>query len=378
MKIKLNQIKANSWNSNFLNEQEKEALKQCLIQAGPEKTLPIIIRPIPEKDHYCYEIIDGEHRWTIAKELGWEKLETIILQADDLQARAYCVSYNKWRGRFNWFKLHDIIKKDQDNGINIEETYKDALTNKELKHLLSLDNFVPKARLSLEDSLKKHPEFTLEQLHLLSKFPADQQESLSETYKKPLTTHLLTRLLTPFLQKNQPTTASWPNRDRYLPNGTQNQPNTLLHEKTINPHSNNTNHNTNTIAEQQDKPPETFETDNLFSQAKDFTKEEQETKNTRKEPKAVLLAVGYNCNCGKLYQVNFKKSTIITQKENLLFEHIDFKTNTFLVHCNHCDNDHEFTAENMDSEGIMPIFCNRCNPNRKGLLNVNTKEVTWL
>ena len=44
MKLKLDQIRANTWNCNFMSEQEKDALKQCMQQAGPEKTLPIIVR----------------------------------------------------------------------------------------------------------------------------------------------------------------------------------------------------------------------------------------------------------------------------------------------------------------------------------------------
>jgi len=34
-----------------------------------------------------YELIDGEHRWTNAKDLGWEEISVIILEADDLQSK---------------------------------------------------------------------------------------------------------------------------------------------------------------------------------------------------------------------------------------------------------------------------------------------------
>ncbi|MDR0470938.1 MAG: ParB N-terminal domain-containing protein, partial [Nitrososphaerota archaeon] len=201
MNLRLNQIRANPWNANFMSQQDQEARKQCMHQTGPKKTLPLVVRLMT--DGY-YELVDGEHRWTNAKELGWEEISVIILEADDLQAKAYCVSYNKLRGRFNWIKLHDVIKSDQDNGVNLEEAYKGALSTKELKWILSLSDLVPQARTTLEKSLKKYPEYTLEHLHLISKFPPDQQESLAEIYQKPIATHLLTRLLTAFLQKNQP------------------------------------------------------------------------------------------------------------------------------------------------------------------------------
>jgi len=98
----------------------------------------------------------------------------------------------------------------------------------------------------------------------------------------------------------------------------------------------------------------------------------------RKDRVASLLAVGYNCDCGRLYHVHFKKMHVAAQKENLLFEHIDFKKRTFLVHCDQCDNDHEFTVDSVEAEnGVVSIFCCRCDPNRKGLLDA-TGEVTWL
>ncbi len=367
MNLRLNQIRANTWNCNFMDTQEREALKQHMYEAGFEKTLPVVVRLMSDGG---YELVDGEHRWTIAKELGWEKINAIVREADDLQAKAFCVSYNKLRGRFNWFKLHDVIKNDHDNGINIEETYKDALTNKELKWILSLNNLVPQARINLENSLKKYPEYTLEQLHLMSKFPPDQQESLSETYKKPIATHLLTRLLAAFLQKNQPT-----------------------HTTT----TTNTDHNTNDSTEQTDNQEESTPID--FWQSKwsnnneddetaledqasqtDHDKE-QNSKDTIKDQRAWLLSVEHNCSCGRLYQVNFKKKTIIAQKENGLFEHVDLSTHTFLVHCNRCDSDHEVkinNTENDDEDEVDVTLCNHCDPVRKGWVNVNTGEITWL
>jgi hypothetical protein len=105
----------------------------------------------------------------------------------------------------------------------------------------------------------------------------------------------------------------------------------------------------------------------------------QVSKSIRKCPRALLLSVGYACDCGRLYQTNFKKSTIVVQKENMFFEHVDFRVHTFLVHCDKCDNDREFSVNNLEAEdGMMSILCSRCSPNRKGLLDVHTGEVTWL
>jgi ParB/RepB/Spo0J family partition protein len=355
-----------------MDAQEREALKQCMCEAGSEKILPVVVRLMPDGG---YELVDGEHRWNIAKELGWEKISVVVREADDLQAKAFCVSYNKLRGRFNWFKLHDVLKSDLDNGVNLEETYKDALSNKELKWILSLSDLVPQARITLESSLKKYSEYTLEQLHLLSKFPQDQQESLSETYKKPIATHLLTRLLTAFLQKNQPQPTPQKEDQHYSPN----DPNPNKKEE-----DDEDEEGCTPLDFWQSKWSNNNEagSEELFSQTDDPDKE-QTSKNAIKEPRALLLSVEHNCNCGCFYQVNFKKKTVIAQKENLLFEHVNVNTYTFLVHCDKCDNDHEVKITNTETDNNDPkeaelVLCSRCDPVRKGLVNANTGEITWL
>jgi hypothetical protein len=355
-----------------MDPQDQEALKQCMHQTGPEKTLPIVVRLMADGG---YELVDGEHRWTIAKELGWTKISVIILEANDLQAKAYCVSYNKLRGRFNWIKLHDVIKSDQDNGVNLEETYKGALSNKEIKWILSLSDIVPQARTTLEKSLKKYPEYTLEQLHLISKFPPDQQESLAETYQKPIATHLLTRLLTAFLQKNQPHHPTQ-KEDQHYPHNDPNQyqdkedeegaPVDLWQSKWSN-----------------NKDDGTDESEEPFSQTDNQQNKAQRSKtDINDKPRAWLLSVEHKCKCGRLHQVNFKKKTVTAQKENLLFEHVDFNTYTFLVHCDKCDNDHEVKIINTetddnDEEDLELVLCSRCDPVRKGSINVHTGEITW-
>jgi len=150
LQLRLTQIRANPWNCNVSGDQEKQKLKQRMSEDGPEKTPPVVVRKIKDS----YELVDGEQRWTIAKELNWETINAIEREADDIQTRTLCVSYNRWRGHLNWFKLYDIVKKDQDTGINLKEAYQNALSNKEIEWLLSLENLIFEARLTLEEALK--------------------------------------------------------------------------------------------------------------------------------------------------------------------------------------------------------------------------------
>ncbi|MCL2257082.1 MAG: ParB/RepB/Spo0J family partition protein [Candidatus Bathyarchaeota archaeon] len=214
--LKLTQIKANQWNCNYLGPKETQALKQHMQKDGPEKTLPLVVRKTQnntnqndednqqQQQEQYYEIVDGEHRWAIARELGWETINVIERDVDDQQSKSLCITYNRIRGRLNWIKLYDIIKKDQTTGINITQAYGDALSDKEIEWLLALDNLIPQARTVLEEALKKHPEYTLEQLYMLSLFPPTQQESLMEKFKTPLILQSLKQILTPFLQQQPP------------------------------------------------------------------------------------------------------------------------------------------------------------------------------
>jgi len=132
-----------------MGENEQHALKQRLIVQDPTTMDPLIVRLMPDGN---YELVDGEHRWRIAKEIGWTELEVFVLEADDLTAKTRCVSSSLLRGHVNWFKLAEVVKQDQENGVNLSEAYKDILSDKSLKELFSLDDIVPKARLDLEEA----------------------------------------------------------------------------------------------------------------------------------------------------------------------------------------------------------------------------------
>ena len=317
---------------------------------GPEKTVPVVVRKLADD----YELVDGEQRWEIATELGWVTIKAIEQQADDLQARALCISYNRWRGRLNWFKLYDVLKKDLDEGINVFESYREALSGKEIEFILSLGNLVSEARRILEDSLKRYPEITLEQLHLLSLFPASQQESLVEKFKTPVVSQALLQALNPFLSKNQPELNA--NGDIRQLEKARNSNIRCMPERTAK----------SLFSEKSDK--------HLTSQqlSKPIIERKRETQ------QALLIEVSYDCECGRHYRANFKNLSIVTQKQNMLFEHVDMKPRTFYVHCDKCNSDHEFAVDGVENE-TKHILCRRCKPlPRKGILDVNTGEVTWL
>jgi ParB/RepB/Spo0J family partition protein len=342
---------------------------------GPEKTLPIVVRKTPGG----YELVDGEHRWRIAKELGWQTINALEREADDLQSRVLCISYNRWRGRLNWLKLYDIIKKDQDQGIDLKVAYQEALSGSELDWLFSLGDLISSVKPVLEEALKRHPEITLEHLYLLSQFPPTQQESLVERFKNPVVTHALMQALTPFIQKNQipPHKETQPQISTQIPTQIS-PPQTYLTQK--NPTFSTPKEPLPQLTPNTKPPPDYFfpnqnlQPNPTLSTNPPFASEPIAKKETQK---AILLAVSCDCDCGRHYNINFKNKTILVQKQNQLYEHADTHPHTYQIYCNKCSTTHEFIVENIETLNLQ-IFCRRCKPPREGHLDLNTSEATWI
>jgi hypothetical protein len=299
------------------------------------------------------------------------------------------------------------VKKDLDAGIDLTKAYGEALTRTELEWLLSLGNLMPKARLTLEESLKKYPEYSLEQLYMLSLFPVVQQESLVERFKTPIVLHVLRQTLAPFLpEKNQnaPSTKENVNYQPYNQTTNTNQTiNDLSKNVAFSDKTPFSNEHTNTGPYFDPKNPAAQSSlpqnlrQNIFEQSNHLTNTSNiiptasvdptttATADRVQEPKrektkaqtALLIVVSYTCNCGCHYSVNFKNGSIVVQKQNLICDYVDFKPRTFQVYCDKCNSDHEFTVEGIEADEVQ-IFCRRCKPQpREGLLNINSGEVTW-
>jgi hypothetical protein len=166
MKIELNLVRPNAWNTNVVSESVRKTIKRRMIAGGPESTPPIIVRKVGE----AYEIVDGEQRWRIARELGWKYMDAIVLELTDLEAKKMCFSLNKNRGWQNWFKLSDEMVKDQQAGVNIYAAYGDVFTNDQIEQILSLRMVAPKVRNALEKILAERS-IPLDYLHMITALP---------------------------------------------------------------------------------------------------------------------------------------------------------------------------------------------------------------
>jgi len=101
--------------ATFTPEQELE-LKASIQQNG--FTIPILVKPTGDGR---YELIDGEHRITVVKELGWEKIPAVVTDADEKKASLLNILANTARGTQNPMDVAEALKRASDAGATVEE-----------------------------------------------------------------------------------------------------------------------------------------------------------------------------------------------------------------------------------------------------------------
>jgi len=80
---------------------------------GAEKLDPIWVR---NDGVGKYEIIDGEHRWKAAKDVGWKRLRAFIIDMVVDDAKAFNVRKNRERGRLDAYKMGKILSDESAHG----------------------------------------------------------------------------------------------------------------------------------------------------------------------------------------------------------------------------------------------------------------------
>jgi len=99
----------NGWNPNIVPEEVLAKLRAEIAQKGLCE--PIIVR----KRGDGYEVVDGEHRWRICRDLGWQEIPCIIQDFSDTEAKIKTLQLNYMRGSVVPVKLafliHDLSKE---------------------------------------------------------------------------------------------------------------------------------------------------------------------------------------------------------------------------------------------------------------------------
>lgn len=204
--IEVSKIEPNKWNPNVMQETEYAALKQDMRVHGVNGVDAILVSP--KVVFYCQEeafqekgfvIVDGEHRWQVAKELGWKEIRCDIESIKEDEAKALCYRRNRERGTIDPFKEAFLFKTDLEKLSQGKIAGKYGVDQSTVSHRLSL----LKIDSDVLRNLEKLPRGTLSTSHFepLATLELKDQEELAK------------RILTHAKQWNQPMTVKDVARD---------------------------------------------------------------------------------------------------------------------------------------------------------------------
>jgi len=98
------------------NQDQYNELKASIKEHG--FNVPILVRPLADGR---YELIDGEHRIQIVKEMGWTKIPAIVTTTDEKRASILNFLANTARGTQDPIDISRAINKSLAAGATIEE-----------------------------------------------------------------------------------------------------------------------------------------------------------------------------------------------------------------------------------------------------------------
>jgi len=108
-------IPENRVRATFTEEQYNE-LKASIEKHG--FNIPILVKDLGNGK---YELIDGEHRIKVAKELAMTTVPAVIVEADSLKATMLNILANTARGTQNPMDVAEALRRAHDAGASIEE-----------------------------------------------------------------------------------------------------------------------------------------------------------------------------------------------------------------------------------------------------------------
>jgi len=98
------------------NEEQWQELKASIQKHGFK--IPILVRQLEDGK---YELIDGEHRIQVVKELGWEKIPAVITDDDEYKATMLNILSNTARGTQNPMDVAEALRRAYEAGAHVKE-----------------------------------------------------------------------------------------------------------------------------------------------------------------------------------------------------------------------------------------------------------------
>lgn len=104
-------VKKNTWNPNRFTKEMLASLKHGLLTDGWLISQSLLVWGTDEKGKVKNIIIDGEHRWQVAMELGFKDGPMVFLHGlTEAQAKALTVKMDSKRGRFDEDLLMPLLR----------------------------------------------------------------------------------------------------------------------------------------------------------------------------------------------------------------------------------------------------------------------------
>lgn len=120
LRLPLGRVEPNPWNPNEMSRERYGKLKVNIQKTleGAGKVPPIIVRPLDDVKRY--QIIDGEHRWKVFKDLSEARIPVFSMRVDEGTARIMTNNLNYLRGSANRDKYAKGIMRLVEMGQSVQ------------------------------------------------------------------------------------------------------------------------------------------------------------------------------------------------------------------------------------------------------------------
>jgi hypothetical protein len=128
------EVEPNPWNPNRLPDHIMEALTENIRRHGFNQSITIRRKD----DDSAWQIVDGEHRWEAASQIGLEAIPCTIVEMDDSTAKSETLAMNKLRGEMEPVEVAKILKEIEEDISLSELASYTGYTEEELDGLRNL------------------------------------------------------------------------------------------------------------------------------------------------------------------------------------------------------------------------------------------------
>jgi len=110
-KLPIKAIRENDWNPNKMDEPKFKALVEAIKEFGFVQ--PLLVRRVEGG----YEVVDGAHRLRAAKKAGLKKVECVVIECKEDEAKLRTLMMNRLRGAFEPFALAELVRQTDEDAI---------------------------------------------------------------------------------------------------------------------------------------------------------------------------------------------------------------------------------------------------------------------